>query len=223
MTTNGEGEIVRHILFILLLLPVVAGGQELLDWNFDDGTMGPFTPLGPGWDVIDGSLFCHAEDYAFFSSVLAGSPDWNDYTVAFDVRAEGGVNHMLRFRITDFQDYYEVNVRAAPFNDVVIGRMDYLGWQTLASVAHDTQLGVWHHVEVMVEEFTIAVRVDGQDVLVFDDSERPDELRTGSIALVCLSGGYAFWQDVWYDNVTVSTMSVSVASTTLSAVRGLFH
>ena len=213
----------RTLILVFLLLPIVAGSQELLDWNFDDGTMGPFTPLGPGWEVVDGSLYCHAEGYAFFSSVLAGDPDWSDYTVAADVRAEGGVNHMLRFRVSDFQDYYEVNLRAEPFNDLVLGRMDFLGWRSLASVAINTELGVWHRIEVMVEDFTMSVRIDGVNVLTFDDPERPEELRNGSIALVCLSGGYTFWQDIWFDNVTVGTMTVPVVTTSWTGVKNLFH
>lgn len=213
----------KSLAIILLLVPVVAGAQELLDWNFDDGTMGPFTPLGPGWEVIDGAAYCHAEGYAFFSSILAGDPDWSDYTLAADVRAEGGVNHMLRFRVTDFQDYYEVNLRAEPFNDLVLGRMDYLGWRSLASVQLTTELGVWHHIEVMVEEFNMSIRIDGVSVLTFDDPERPEELRYGSIALVCLSGGYTYWQDIWFDNVTVGGMTVPVAATSWTGVKDLFR
>lgn len=208
---------------LLVLLPGLTSGQTLLDWNFDDGTMGPFVPLGAGWQVVDGTLHCHTEGYATFSAALAGDPFWSDYIVSFDVRAEGGVNHILRLRVADFQDYYEVNVRAAPFNDVTLGRMDYLGYTFLHEASFATEPGVWHNIVVMVEDYTISVTVDGQHALTFVDPVRPTELRTGSIALVSLSGGLTYWQDIWFDNVVVTALVVPVAMDTWSGVKQLFR
>jgi len=66
--------------------------------------------------------------------------------------------------------------------------------------------------------------VDGQVALVFTDSAAPAELATGSIALTCLAGGDVLWQDIWFDNVTVTAADV-VATEALawSSVKRLFH
>jgi len=210
-------------LLLILMIPSSLLAMDLLDWNFDDGTMGPFTPLGQGWEVTDGTLHCYTEGFATFSSVLAGEPYWTDYTVAFDVRAEGSVNQTVRFRVADFQDYYEINVRTSPLSDVVLGRMDYYGYQILASAPLETQLGEWHHIEVDITDFKTTVRVDGYEAFTHIDHDQPQELVSGSIALVCLSGGNVLWQDIWFDNVTVSSQVVAVEAVCWSGVKELFR
>lgn len=214
----------RAALVLLLSIPSLLAAQVLLECDFEDGTMGPFTALGPGWDVTDGALHCYTEGFAFFSSVLAGDPDWQDYIVAFDVRAEGSVNQIVRLRVTDLHDYYEVNVRTAPYNDVVFARQDYLGYEILHSEPFSNALGVWRHVEVAMVGHTVTVWVDGQVALVFTDPAAPAELATGSIALTCLAGGDVLWQDIWFDNVTVTAAGV-VATEALSwsSVKRLFR
>jgi hypothetical protein len=208
---------------LLAMLATTAHAADLLDWDFDDGTDGPFHALGPGWEVVDGTYHCYTEGFATFSSSIAGDPGWMDYIATFDVRASGGANHVFRFRVSDFQDYYELNLRGDPFHDVTLGRMDYLGYAFLTIVETPIALGEWHHVEVMVEDYTIIVTVDGAAVLTYTDTERPAALRSGSIALVSLSGGEVFWQDVWFDNVRVTTTVVPVESSTLSDVKQLFR
>ncbi len=210
-------------LLFILLAPASLLAAELLNWNFDDGTMGPFTALGSGWEVTDGTLHCYTEGFATFSSVLAGEPFWTDYTVGFDVRAEGSVNQTVRFRVADFQDYYEINVRTAPHNDVVLGRMDYNGYEILASQSLVTQLGEWHHIEVTITDYKTTAHVDGDEVFSYIDHAQPQELVSGSIALVCLSGGEVLWQDIWFDNVTVYTQVVAVETVCWSGIKELFR
>ncbi len=207
----------------LILVAEPVSAQIILQHNFDDGTDGPFTPLGPGWAVIDGTYHCHTEGFASGSSSLAGDPNWSDYIVAFDVRTEGSVGQLLYRRVVDFLDYYQVAIRGAPYNDVQVFRMDYIvndpHLVLIGAATFPTQSGVWHHVEVQVIDYSFYVEIDGTLALQCVDTAHPPTVRYGSIALVCFAGGNVLWQDVWYDNVEVRATAVATEAITGVASR----
>lgn len=215
------------VLWGLLLVVGPASAEVILQHDFDDGTAGPFTPLGPGWAVIDGTYHCHTDGFATGSSSLAGDPNWSDYILSFDVRTAGSVGQLVYLRVADFLDYYMVAIRGAPFNDVQVFRIDYVTddpHQILIGAAnYPTTSGIWHHVEIQVIDYSFWVEIDGAPALECSDSSHPAAVRYGSIALVCFAGGSVLWQDVWYDNVEVRATTVATESITWGGVKALFQ
>lgn len=208
-------------LFALCCLPLAAGAV-VFEENFDDGVADGFTPIGPGWEVSGGTYNCETTGFEIFSSSVFGDPLWGDVSIAFDIKSVDSVNHLLRFRVNDFADYYIVNLRSDPWNDVHLERVMNTVNQPIAIGSANFANGIWHHVEVALSGFRFEVYLDDQLVLLAQDDEMPDRLRTGQCAVVSYSGGVIEHQYVSYDNVLVLDGVVAVEPWTLSSVKALF-
>jgi hypothetical protein len=209
------------ILTVLLVLPLLADAALFAE-DFDDGTADGFSPVGPGWQVVDGTYRCETTGFEVYSSSLFGDPAWSDVSISFDIRAEDSVNHLLRLRVNDFEDYYQINLRAGPFHDVLLERVMNTRRDILALAPVTFAGSQWHHVDVVVSGHRFEVYLDGTPVLAAGDWSEPERLRFGQCAVVSYSGGVAQHQIVQYDNVVVEELTVPVAQLTLSAVKTLF-
>ncbi len=209
-------------LALLVCLPVAASAQ-LFSEDFDDGIADGFTPLGPGWMVSDGTYQCETFGFEVYSSSIFGDPAWSDCSITFAIRSVDSVNHMLRFRVVDFEDYYVVNLRSAPWNDVQLARVMNTQHAVIgvAPVALDN--GVWHEVTVVAAGFHFEVYLDGAQVLASADPEAPARLMFGQCAVVSYSGGVIEHQLVAYDDIVVEELTVAVDQATLSSVKNLFQ
>lgn len=209
-------------LTILVSLPITAGAY-LFEEDFEDGVADGFSPVGPGWEVSSGTYNCETTGFEIYSSSLFGDPYWGDVIISFDIKSVDSVNHLLRFRINDFEDFYIVNLRSAPWNDVTIQRTMNTNVTLIGAAYAGFDNDVWHHVEVVLNGFQFEVYLDGEMVLLTQDYEMPDRLYTGQCAVVGYSGGVAMHQIVSYDNVVVMSSVVAVEQVTLSSVKALFE
>ena len=205
----------------LLCLPIAAGAF-LFEEDFEDGVADGFSPVGPGWEVSGGTYNCETTGFEIYSSSLFGDPFWGDVRIAFDIKSVDSVNHLLRFRVNDFEDFYIVNLRSAPWNDVAVQRTTNTNVTLIGTAYADFENAVWHHVEVVLTGFLFEIYLDGALVLLAEDYEMPERLSTGQCAVVSYSGGVAMHQYVSYDNVVVMDQPVAVEQVTLSAVKALF-
>ncbi len=210
------------ILALILAVPLLASAA-LFEEDFDDGTADGFDPVGPGWEVVGGTYRCETAGFEVYSSSLFGDPLWDDISISFDIRSEDSVNHLLRLRVNDFTDYYLINLRSAPFNDVSLERVMNTTHDILAAAPVTFAGGQWHHVDVIVSGHRFEVYLDGAPVLEVTDWSEPARLRLGQCAVVSYSGGVAQHQVVQYDNVVVEELTVPVAQLTLGAVKALFR
>jgi hypothetical protein len=203
--------------------PVVQAQSVLFEEDFDDGVADGFTPIGPGWEVPGGTYNCETTGFEIYSSSVFGDPLWGDVSIAFDIKSIDSVNHLLRFRVNDFEDYYVLNLRSKPWHDVRFERVLNTVHETIAVGAVGFNNGIWHHVEVVLEGYQIEVYLNGYLALTAHDDQMPDRLRTGQCAVVSYSGGVMQHQDVSYDNIVVVDGVVAVEQWTLSSVKALFQ
>jgi len=216
----------RHGLFFalaaLLALPQPAGAV-LFQADFDDGHADGFTAIGPGWEVSGGTYNCETNGYEIYSSSLFGDPLWDDVIIHFDIKTSGSVNHLLRFRVVDFEDYYVLNLRSAPWNDVSISRRLNTATNLINTGSAFFSGGDWHSVMLVLTGYQFDVYLNGDLVLQAHDLDQPARLRTGQCALVSYSGGVIMHQFVSYDNVLVLEQPVAVQQVTWSGVKQLFQ
>jgi hypothetical protein len=137
--------------------------------------------------------------------MAAGDAAWQDYVFQVDVRSLGSVNHIVRFRMTDKDNYYQLNFRAAPWNDVYVFKFVAGVRYLVAVTSHPIPAGVTHAVKIGVTGSSIHVYFDGNEALSTHDTTHP----SGHIALETYSGGVVQFQDIYYDNVFVRDMSTS--------------
>jgi hypothetical protein len=206
---------------LLLCLPLTASAFLFAE-DFEDGSADGFYPVGPGWEVSDGTYNCETTGFEIYSSSLFGDPLWADLTVGFDIRSLDSTNHLLRFRVNDFADFYDINLRSAPWNDAILTRTLNTQRTVIAASPAPFAGGDWHHVLLRLDGFHFAVFLDGNLVLQHQDTSGPARLRTGQFAVVSYSGGVAMHQLVSYDNIVVEELVVTVEQVTWSAVKNLF-
>ena len=219
------GLIYRALLIAgLLTMPVMAAAETIFSEDFDDGVADGFTPIGPGWAVEDGVYTCETFGFEVYSSSVFGDPEWLDIIASFDIKSVDATSHIFRFRVNDFEDFYDVNLRSAPWNDVVLMRTMNTQREIIAQVptapfANNT----WHNVQVMAEGFHFTVVLNGTVVLEYYDGVEPYRLRGGQCAVVCYSGGVVEHQVISYDNVVITMPTVVAEAVSWSNVKSLYR
>jgi len=216
-------QILLGTLALLVAMAISAHAVVLFEEDFDDGSADGFTPIGPGWEVVDGAYTCETTGYEIYSSSVFGDPEWTDVAISFDIKSEESVNHLLRFRVNDFEDFYLVNLRSAPWNDVRVTRTMNTLTEDLAIAKATLDNGIWHGVRVVASGFLFQIYLDDHLVLNAVDNEAPERLRDGQCAVVSYSGGVMQHQIVSYDNIVVETQIVPAENTSWSSVKALFE
>jgi hypothetical protein len=151
------------------------------------------------WSVEGGVLCGRLPDGKQERSFLfAGSEDWQDYAVDFDLCQVRGVDKGVAVRVRSGRGI-AVDLRGGEYQDVLLYHQQVpLGSAKQANTDH-----VWHHLRVEARGARFTVLVNGVRVL-----ERRDPLasmRRGRIALVAYTGGHGECA-VFYANLVVTRL-----------------
>ncbi len=216
----------RTLCGIALLLMLIGSGPlgaqgVLYEEDFDDGVADGFVFTGDPWWVAHGYLRCYSKGYALLSMGYVPGASWSDYTYEVDLQVFGSINQLAAFRVQNEGNYYEVNVRADPYNDAYLQKYVDGQMTVLASVNVSTQVGEWHHYEIEVSGPRIDVWLDSAPLLTHVDVESP--YLWGGVGVVCFTGGVIQWQQLNVDNVRVTIPSIPVAPTTWSRIKSLYR
>ena len=157
-----------------------------------------FTVLGGEWEVVNGTYHAHTQGFEFWGISLAGSAEWGDYHFECDLYTEGSVNQVVWFRMFSPLHYYELVVRADPWNDAFLNKMINGNKVLLAyDPYYPNSPETWHHIPINVIANEIMARFD--EDLLFDINDFSSPYLQGHIALASYSGGVIQWQDVFFD------------------------
>ena len=214
------------LLPVLLVSPCRLEAVVLFEADFDDGIADGFTPMGPGWQVVDGAYTCETIGFGILSYSVFGSPQWRDYSVVYRVKADIGPDHMLFFRMADADNYYGLVLRSVPYNDIVLARTVDGERQFIAEAQVPLfDNGQWHDVQVLANGHQLDVMFNGLSVLSHHDDSEPPEVREGMCAVVSYSGGLTQHQIIWFDDILVEEILGPVRTTLNSwtAVKMLFE
>jgi hypothetical protein len=216
----------RNFALCAVMLALVVGaapvaGQTLLWEDFDDGVANSFTVQSGNWEVVSGSYHVRNDGFEIYVASLAGDTNWNDYSFECDLKAVGSINQHVRFRVQDDLNYYEINMRAAPYNDAHLQKVVNGYRSTLSTASFANVNNVWHHFAVSLSGPEIQFACDGTPLIQYTDGATP--FMNGGIALASYSGGVVQWQDMYFDNVLVHTQAVPATSAAWGEVKALFR
>jgi hypothetical protein len=204
------------------LAPVsYAADEVLLFEDFEDGVADEVEPQDDLWEVVEGVYHCHATGYNYYSKSLAGSEAWTDYVFECDIRVEGSISQMVFVRLQDLGNFYEINVRGDPYNDVLLFKWIDGIQHFLHSAPFANQTGTWKHYTIRAIGHEITVEFDGNELLSYTD--QADPFLSGRISLVCHTGGEIQWQDAYFDNVLVYVPVIDMETSSWGAVKSLYR
>jgi len=207
-------------LLLLLLSALPALGQTLFWEDFEDGVADGFTVLAGGWEVVDGTYHVRNDGFEVYLASIAGSAEWSDYHFECDLRAVGSINQHVRFRMQDANNYYEVNVRANPYNDAKLQKVVNGSRSILATTSFPNANDEWHHFSIDVTGPDVLFKCDSTVLFNYFDANSP--FLNGYIALASYSGGVVQWQDMYFDNVLIQVFAVPTSTATWSDVKTLY-
>lgn len=194
-----EPEIVIEVEYRVGLAPVVFGD------GFDGGPR-------PEWEQTEGTCDWQAEAGTFRMALTGdqlscvqsvGDQSWRNYILDLDVRGNGGVDKIVRFRQRDEVARYFVNLRSdwQGQDEVMLGKQVGEEETIFATVSYPSQNEVWYHLTITCVDEHITISIDGSQVISFDDTE--SRIYAGGIGLVCYTGAYGSC-DISFDNVLVT-------------------
>jgi|GEM_PF-3437318 len=155
----------------------------ILEVDFSDGEIPEEIGFTEGWELvsvdIDGEettiLRGVANDEEFEETLFIGYDDWTNYVVDFNVRFSG-------------DDYFGIGVRTLPDDEACVGGYwvgysgvdDYFDLATVdadcdvlimdEATTDDFPLDEWVMLSVTVQDSVISASLDGEEILLFDDS-----------------------------------------------------
>jgi hypothetical protein len=177
--------------------PRSPSGEVLFRDDFSDG-LGRWAPESSGaWKVSNGMLRADLPDEKQARAFLyAGSEDWRDYALDYDVCGMRGVDKGAVVRVQG-QSGFAVDLRGGSYQDVVAYVRE---WPVGKSVARNAN-GAWSHVRIEAKGERYRVFVNGRLVIEAADDQRPQ----GRIALAAYTGGVGECT-AWFDNVVVTKL-----------------
>jgi hypothetical protein len=170
--------------------------------NFEDAmsTLSNWTIVKGLWEIKDGKHYCFLGTRQDFATTLAGVNDWKDYTFSVDVMATGAADKTILFRYLDGINTYQINFRAAPYNDMILTKGTGSNPRLLKQVSVENHAGFWYNLKIMVEGNVIRAYVDDTLCLSYLDDASP--LLNGGIGLVAHSSDKDI--AISFDNVSVT-------------------
>ena len=149
------------------------------------------------WTVWRGMLRADLPDRKHARSFLyAGSEDWRDYALDYDVCAMRGVDKGAAIRVEN-QSGFAVDLRGGTYQDVVAHVREWPVGKSAATNAN----GTWSHVRIEAKGDRFRVFVNGELEIERTDTRRPK----GRIALAAYTGGFGQCT-AYYDNVIVTAL-----------------
>jgi hypothetical protein len=176
-------------------------GEVLFSDDFS-GDLGRWSADRVGvWSIRRGALRADLPDERQQHSFLyAGSPDWTDYAVDFDVCAMRGVDKGVVVRVMKGETGIGVDLRGPGYQDLVLHRREW----PLGKVRAINANASWQHLRVEARDNTYRVWLNGALMIEKVDSKRSRP--RGGIALAAYTGGVGECT-LYYDNVVVTTLS----------------
>ncbi len=180
-------------------LPGDTGGALLVS-AFNDGSLEGWRADREGvWSVRHGLLRADLPDQRqAYSFIYAGSEEWRNYALDFDVCGIRGVDKGAAVRVMGTQGV-GVDLRGPGYQDVLLHR----GPIPLGKARVPNGNGTWHHVRIEAKRDYYRVLVDGTLQIVKRDkaNHRP----RGRIAFAAYTGAGGECT-VYYDNVVVTPL-----------------
>lgn len=151
------------------------------------------------WTIVHGLLRADLPDQKQERSfIYAGSEDWTDYALDFDVCATRGVDKGAAVRVQEKRGV-GIDLRGPGYQDVLL----HLNEWPLGHAKVINANGVWHHVRMEARGNRLRVWIDHTRVL--DRRDHHKALPHGRIALAAYTGGVGMCT-VFYDNVVVTRL-----------------
>lgn len=194
--------------------PVPPQGTVLFADDFDDGRLDRWSPdREKVWTTRWGMLRAALPDEKQQHSMLyAGSTEWRDYAIEFDVCGMRGVDKGVVVRV-DGETGIALDLRGPGYQDALLHRREWPMGRARVTNAN----GVWHHVRFEARGHRYRVWVDG--ALVLDRVDKRETRPNGRIALAAYTGGVGECL-VYYDNVVVTEVSPAADAGADAAARG---
>lgn len=169
--------------------------------DFNDGNADGWEISGDGtWAVINNEFVVEMGTNTGFGIAVAGEPEWENFVYEVDVRGEAGVDKVVMARYVDPDNWYALNLRSAPFNDIALSRQED-GVQTVLAIApFENEAGSWYHLTWGFDKAQIQVYMN--EALLIDYEDCNSELTNGRIGLLGFTGAWGT-DRVAYDNVLV--------------------
>ena len=172
-------------------------GDDLKDWSADK--------IGV-WSVRRGMLRAELPDQRQqHSFIYAGSSEWTDYAVDFDVCAMRGVDKGVAVRVMKGETGIAVDLRGIGYHDLVLHRRE----RPLAKVRAINANATWHHLRVEAQDNRYKVWLNG--ALMIDKVDPRRSRPRGGIALAAYTGGVSECT-LYYDNVLVTALAPAAAN-----------
>jgi len=165
-----------------------------------DGDLSQWTQISGTWAIADdgGNKVCSITGGSYVGGVVAtaGSENWADYILEFDVKKASGNYFNVVFRYTDAGNHYLLEPSADSIHIALFKKVGGGSYQELAPrPLQNTTVGTWYHYKIAVKGSSIKIYVDG--VLKFDVTD--SSLAAGKMGI----GGYT-GSTAYFDNVNVS-------------------
>lgn len=175
---------------------------SLFQDDFNDGNFDGWDVSGDGvWSVVDNEFVIEmGEGIELQGMAVAGDPSWDNFVFEVDIRGEAGVDKMLMARYVDSDNWYALNLRSAPFNDLTLSREEGGSHIILASVPFENEIGTWYHLIWGFDNRQVQVYFD--EILLIDYEDCGSDLTNGRIGLLGFTGSWGL-DRVTYDNVIV--------------------
>ncbi|MFH1845005.1 MAG: hypothetical protein ABIF77_17590 [bacterium] len=211
-------------LFCITLLGSPASGQIIYVEDFEDGVADGFDFVSGDWSVTpEGTLLGQVYGVAEFGLSRVGDEEWSVYFFSGDIKVDGSLNHVINFRIASPDDYYQLNVRADPFNDAYLYRFnDGVRTELHYTLFLPTQVNEWHHFFIDVANKRIMILWDNMKVCeIIDDDE--DAIINGRVGPCCFGGGNIPWQHAEYDNLKAEIFVVETDHSTWGEIKHMYR
>ena len=172
-------------------------GEVLFQDDFSDG-LGKWDSESSGaWTAPNGMLRADLPDEKQARAFLyAGSEDWRDYALDYDVCGMRGVDKGSAVRVRG-KSAFAVDLRGGSYQDVVA----YVREFPVGKAAARNANGTWNHVRIEARGERFRVFVNGRLAIDVTDDSRPQ----GRIALAAYTGGVGECT-AWFDNVVVTKL-----------------
>jgi photosystem II stability/assembly factor-like uncharacterized protein len=169
------------------------GGKLIYLEDFNDGLAQNWAPSSGTWAVTDSQYF-HSSANGVFNCIYNGST-FSDFTFSAKIKSEWDNNFGLIFNYQNEQNYYLVELDASP-STASLKRIKGGAESTLKQTTYNGSGGnVFYLAEVINNGQETTIKVDGQIIM---ENIATTDFIYGKIGL------YAWWNKIWYDNVSVS-------------------
>ena len=223
--TSNLPRFVPWAFLLLILAPTFALAQCTLSESFDGGFDASWTLTDPNLvtiqqDVLDVDFAGPVEE---FHGATLSPCVYTDLRVSLRLRdLDFTRGKAIAVRANEFFEGYTVNLRSAPFNDVVLGKGDFSAVPEILGIAflpHNT--GDW--VDLMIEAIGPTIQVYANSALVISYTDPEPDL-SGWVFLGINAGGtgtgHAQYDDFW---IAELEDAVPTESHSWGAMKGRFR